>query len=235
MGTYGIKQVILRRLRLCDVRIPALGMVLAAMLSGCATTSASAGGEVGKEKDEAQKTEAVQREADEGGGTLDLSDGEAHLSAAQRMDELCRVLDDNKLKYFRDNEKGRVMLDFSVPNSLKRVRCVLRCREDGLLVNATVEAAAEDIGARYSVMEFITRLNFMLRHGDFELDLSDGQLVYKTYTLYDGDKPVAPSVVMRNIAIPVAMFKDHGETLFRLMQGQGEAKAEFEKTMEEMK
>ncbi|GEM_PF-5354982 len=234
MGTRGMKRGILRGLGLSDVRIPALGMVMAAMLSGCATTSASAGGEVGKDKDEAQKTEAVQSEA-ESGGTLDLSDGAAHLSAAQRMDELCRVLDDNKLKYFRDNEKGRVMLDFSVPNSLKRVRCVLRCREDGLLVNATVEAVAEDIGARYSVMEFITRLNFMLRHGDFELDLSDGQLVYKTYTLYDGDKPVAPSVVMRNIAIPVAMFKDHGETLFRLMQGQGEAKAEFEKTMEEMK
>lgn len=204
----------------------AAAAVLAAFLGGCATSTAAAGGSAGQ-------AEEVRAGGDQSASSP--SDAEAPLSAAQRMDEFCKVLDDNGLNYIRDNEKGRILVDFGLENSLKRVRCAIRCDERGFIVNATVEQTAEDIGARYGVMEFITRLNFLLRVGDFELDLSDGQLIYKTYGLYDGAQPMAAQVLMESVRLPVAMFQKHGEAISRLMEGKADAKEEFEKTVEDMK
>ncbi len=60
--------------------------------------------------------------------------------------------------------------------------------------------------ARPAVAEFITRANYGLRIGNFELDYSDGEVRYKSSLDFEGE-PLAPNLI-RNAIYPAVQTLD---------------------------
>jgi len=86
-------------------------------------------------------------------------------------------------------------------------RIVARVRGDFdqlvIYVFAPIAAAEEQRGA---VCEFITRANYGMRIGNFELDLSDGEIRYKSSLDFEG-VGLAP-IMIRNAIYPAAQTMD---------------------------
>ena len=68
------------------------------------------------------------------------------------------------------------------------------------------------------VAEYLTRANFGLRNGNFELDYSDGEIRYKTFV--DCEDLLPSAAVLRDaVTIPVDMFDRYGNGLMSVVLG----------------
>lgn len=67
-----------------------------------------------------------------------------------------------------------------------------------------------------AVSEFITRANYGLRNGNFELDYADGEVRYKVYITSEfGDIP--ENIVRDSIYTGIYMIERYGRALLRLI------------------
>lgn len=98
-------------------------------------------------------------------------------------------------KYFADSPHvvtqftGRPILRFSHEGSNGRWVCIAHCREaDDRFVFYSIGLAATPVERRAALAEFVTRANFGMVVGNFELDMDDGEVRYKTSIDVEGDR-----------------------------------------------
>lgn len=89
---------------------------------------------------------------------------------------------------------------------------IIRVREDDYSVFAfcPIRPDAGDPAVMAKMAEFVTRANYALKSGNFELDLNDGELRYKTYVDCEGQIPPSQSVIRASIGVPAAMMRRYG-------------------------
>ena len=61
-------------------------------------------------------------------------------------------------------------------------------REDNFSTLTAIPLAA-DKNSRLAVAEYLTRVNFNMRNGNFELDMETGEIRFKTYVHVGGGRP----------------------------------------------
>jgi hypothetical protein len=66
--------------------------------------------------------------------------------------------------------------------------------------------------------EFITRANYGLLNGNFEMDFRDGEIRYKTFVNCDETDP-GTQTIKDSIYIPAAMFNRYGEGIVSVLFG----------------
>ncbi len=98
-------------------------------------------------------------------------------------------------KYFGDSPHvvtqftGRPILRFSHGGSNGRWVCIAHCREaDDRFLFYSIGLAATPVERRAALAEFVTRANFGLHIGNFEMDMDDGEIRYKTSIDVEGDR-----------------------------------------------
>ena len=85
---------------------------------------------------------------------------------------------------------------------------------------------------RAAVGEYITRVNYTLLLGNFQMDLSDGELSYKTVGVFEEETGLPDSVVTRLTYVGFNMFDKYMPGVFAIIYGgktPAEAFAEIEK------
>ena len=103
---------------------------------------------------------------------------------------LCAYLDEHEIKYAKHPKKKLISLTMVGDHVVKR--CSLRItHNDSLLqlfISYPVYAKPEQV--RASVAEFLTRANYGLNLGAFEMDLSDGEMRFRSsHIIYEGELP----------------------------------------------
>ena len=81
-----------------------------------------------------------------------------------------------------------------------------------IAMNATKE---KEILAK--VAEYITRANYGIVNGNFELDYSTGQVRYKVYTYCKGLKTIPEEMVEKSILTPARALEFYGNGLVAMM------------------
>ncbi len=99
--------------------------------------------------------------------------------------------------FFRTSFRGR--------NGEYRVVARVRGDFDQLMVYSFAPVAAPE-GSRMAVAEFVTRANYGMRIGNFEMDLADGEIRYKSSLDFEG-VGLTP-VMIRNVIYPAAQTLD---------------------------
>ena len=64
--------------------------------------------------------------------------------------------------------------------------------------------------------EFLTRANYGLVFGNFEMDMHDGEIRYKTFVPCGGEAPCA-DVIRRSIYVPAMMLDRYGDGLLKVL------------------
>ena len=90
-----------------------------------------------------------------------------------------------------EEDRGIFRFDMGLNGKLKTLRYIMDVQEDSYLVYgiSPVGADSEDLEQMLEMAEFITRANYGLKDGGFEMDWRDGEIRYRIYVDCDGQLP----------------------------------------------
>lgn len=135
-----------------------------------------------------------------------------------------------KYEYTPDNERPKIQTGFEVSCKLQSVKILILFNEDGYSALGVCPISADE-ESRADVMDYLTRANYGLRNGNFELDLRDGEIRYKTYVCCYGMEPeyLTDEVIERSIFMIPSMFKKYGNGIAAIAMGFSDPITEIEK------
>mgnify|MGYP000070258736 FL=1 len=136
-----------------------------------------------------------------------------------------------------DDQRGLFKFGLNLKGRIKNVRYIVDVKDDEYVVYSISPIGAdEDDEKKMAIMaEFICRANYGLKNGNFELDMRDGEIRYKSFVDCEGLTPTT-EMVRNSIHCPAAMFDRYGDGIVDIIFGNSTAKeavAKCEKSPEE--
>lgn len=124
-------------------------------------------------------------------------------------------LDTEEYNYDWDEQAACFRFNMTLPGKINRAQFTLRVYEEAFIAVAKIDVAAGQ-DERVAVAEFLTRANYGLREGNFEMDYRDGEIRYKDYVPC-GTRAPEPEVIRGAIMIPCAMIRRYGDSLVAVL------------------
>ena len=137
-------------------------------------------------------------------------------------------MDSEDYKYTFDPDRGIFKAGFALSNDsiLGNVEVVIRVNDTDFSSSGLCPINAPS-SRRNDTANLLTRLNWVLRNGNFEMDYSDGEIRYK---VYHNCAELLPSneVLDDAIGIPAAMFSQYGQCIVDVVTGVKTPEQAFE-------
>lgn len=165
-------------------------------------------------------------------GAADMAEREAFMQKELMIEKVRDYLEKDEWKYEYNPTKEIIRTGMGLKSKLGHIQIFFVFGEKGYSVVAYPQMNA-GIEERQETMEFITRANWGLRNGNFEMDLSDGQVRYKLYVNTQEQEKLPEQIVKESFGIPILMFERYGDGLAAVMLGFSDAKTEIEKAERE--
>lgn len=145
-------------------------------------------------------------------------------------DAIHKYLTENNWHFSFDEQQGLFRFNLSVKGKIKKISYAISVREDEYFVYGISPLGADNSDDKMmaSMAEFICRVNYGLRNGNFELDMRDGEIRYKSYVDCRNITPSA-EIVSRSIQYPAVMFERYGEGIVDVIFGNRTAKEAVDK------
>ncbi|MCD4786092.1 MAG: YbjN domain-containing protein [Candidatus Eremiobacteraeota bacterium] len=144
-----------------------------------------------------------------------------------------KFLEEEKFKYEVDDDNQIITL-FLSGNTGSWMGLANVNQENNQLIFYSVIPSRVPKESRAPVMEFITRANYNLLIGNFEMDMEDGEVRFKTSIDVSGDN-LSIALVKNMIYFNFIAIDRHLESLMKVMYGNMSAKKAFEEAVEKMK
>lgn len=136
-----------------------------------------------------------------------------------------------------DDQCGLFKFGLNLKGRIKKVSYIVDVKDDEYVVYAISPIGADEKDEKMMAVmaEFICRANYGLKNGNFELDMRDGEIRYKSFVDCEGLTPTT-EMVRNSIHCPAAMFDRYGDGIVDIIFGNSTAKeavAKCEKSPEE--
>ena len=117
-------------------------------------------------------------------------------------------LDAHRLHYHFDEDHGVFELLMGVGCKAKTLVYHIIIDQYNFVVNARypMGPSAEDEACVNTIARFFSRANYGLRNGNFELDLDDGEISFKSFCCCRGLTAPSDEMIAESIQFPAAMF-----------------------------
>ena len=142
------------------------------------------------------------------------------------VSQVCLYLDSQNWHYKR--RQGRNIIEFGINIDCKLRSCdvFIDVKDNGILVYAVCPInASEDV--RPVVAEYLTRANYGMKCGNFEMDYSDGEVRYKSYLHCSSEVPPLADVEFV-VDVSFLMMKRYGNGLVKCLMGFGDPERDIE-------
>lgn len=139
-------------------------------------------------------------------------------------------LKENGWHFSFDEDKGLFKFGLSIRSKIRNISYIIGVRNDAYIVYAISPVCAdEDDNKMMAAMaEFVCRANYGLSHGNFELDMRDGEVRFKCFIDCKGIIPTK-DMIKNSIYCPEIMFKRYGPGIVDIIFGNVTAKEAVEK------
>lgn len=142
--------------------------------------------------------------------------------ASANSDEICETISDylseDNWKFNFDEDDKVFTFNLSIDGQLQHLGYMVFVRDDNYSVYAMapIRADHEDEEIMSRIAEFICRANYGLRNGNFELDMSDGEIRYKVFV---DCEDIIPSrhMIKNSILMSAAMFERYSPGFIKVM------------------
>ncbi len=137
-------------------------------------------------------------------------------------------LDEEDWHYEYDAEDPCIKAGIKLKCKLKSARMVIRFRDTdyNVIMISPISADPQSIG---EVLRYTAMANYGLANGNFEVDVEDGEIRYKTYVNCDGLDALPDVVIEDSIGIAWAMMNRYGDGYAALAMGFSDADSEIKK------
>ena len=121
---------------------------------------------------------------------------------------------------------GLFTIEMKLHCKLQTARMLVLVREDNLSTLTTIPLAADEDN-RLAVAEYLTRANFNMRNGNFELNMADGEIRFKTYVHVGASQPDLGAARLA-VMLPFLMLDRFGDGLLEVLFGFKSPREAFE-------
>ena len=109
---------------------------------------------------------------------------------------------------------------------LQTAQMVVIVREDNFSTLTTIPLSADE-NSRLAVAEYLTRVNFNMRNGNFELNMDTGEIRFKTYVHVGAGQPDIGAARFA-VMLPFLMLDRFGDGLLEVLFGFKSPREAFE-------
>ncbi|MBR5225742.1 MAG: YbjN domain-containing protein [Clostridia bacterium] len=109
---------------------------------------------------------------------------------------------------------------------LQSAQMIVLVREDNFSTITTLPLTA-DTDHRLAMAEYLTRANWNMRNGNFELNMDDGEIRYKSYVHVGKEKPDMAAARLATM-LPFLMIDRYGDGLIDVLFGFKTPREAFE-------
>ena len=134
-------------------------------------------------------------------------------------DAIQEFLHDDDWHYTFREEKGTFHFSLSTHSRLNTVDYFIAVREDHyrVLCVSPLSVNTDDAQELARMAEFITRANYGMTRGCFEMDYRDGEIRFRMTVDCDGDAVPTQEIVKNSVYIPASMFNRYGSGMVHTM------------------
>lgn len=150
------------------------------------------------------------------------------MAYSSRIADGLRALFDHmgiKARFEERDAVGLFTIEMKLHCKLQTARMLVLVREDNFSTLTTIPLCADE-DSRLAVAEYLTRANFNMRNGNFELNMADGEIRFKTYLHAVGDMDAAGARLA--ILLPFLMYDRYGDGLLEVLFGFKTPKEAFD-------
>lgn len=135
-------------------------------------------------------------------------------------------LEGDNWQFSFDDKEGIFKFGLLIKGPIKRLRYIVDVKENEYIVYAIPPLGADDSDEKMmsSMAEFVCHANYGLKNGNFEFDMRDGEVRFKSYVDCNGVTPTM-DIVKNSIYCPAAMFDHYGTGILSIILGNSTAKA----------
>ena len=119
-----------------------------------------------------------------------------------------------------NEEDGIITTDFPTRSKVGSLDFRIRFLSDGYISHATVRISADN-DTREKIAEYLTRANYGLQIGNFEMDLRDGEIRFKVFCR-SGDIALTEEQITDCFILPIIQFETYGNDLLAVLFGMKE-------------
>jgi len=138
-------------------------------------------------------------------------------TAFENLRRVIRYLDSQDWHYDVDHAESIIDFQLTIESQLKSCQMVIETT-DSEIISYGVAPINVPEGKRAAVAEFITRANYGLKIGCFEMDMDDGEVRYKSCLSTLDGVPSAQDLE-RHIDMPSYMLDRYGDGLLKIIFG----------------
>jgi len=138
----------------------------------------------------------------------------------QLFSSVRKALDTNEINYeIAESKTGLILRGIPLDCKLKEFNCLIETTDYYCTAYAYIPLRADE-DCRMKVAEFVTRANYGLRAGKFELDFEDGEVRYAISIDCDDRASLSDDLVMSTmLGTPYRMINRYGDALVAVMYG----------------
>lgn len=127
-------------------------------------------------------------------------------------DAIQEFLHDDDWNFTFREEKGTFHFSLSTRSRLNTVDYFIAVREDHyrVLCISPLNVNTDDAQELARMAEFITRANYGMTRGCFEMDYHDGEIRFRMAVDCDGDAVPTREIIRNSIYVPASMFNRYG-------------------------
>lgn len=141
-------------------------------------------------------------------------------------------LENDDWRYEYDAEYSLIEAGVALDSKIKSGRVRIIFNEDNYNVYLTVpiNGNKDDLG---ELNKYLAMANYGLRNGNFELDMNDGEIRYKTYVNCAGLESLPEEIIKASIYVGWVMMDRYGDGIAALALGFSDADTEIKKAEKE--
>lgn len=135
-----------------------------------------------------------------------------------------RYFDEDDAHYDADEEHGYYVANYSVGNkenesSISSCRLHVLIHKDGFTMRFAVRGLKAKEKAKPYVALLLAYINDSMRYGNFEMDMSDGEVAYKCSNLVPEDMDYSYEYFDKIVCLGLSMLKRYADALVPIMLG----------------
>ena len=144
------------------------------------------------------------------------------------IDAVRDFLDADDWHYEYDAEHAFIRAGVTLKCKLKSARMFIRFRNTdyNVYMVAPISADPANLG---EVLRFTAQANYGLASGNFEVDVEDGEIRYKTFVNCDGLESLSRDVIEDSVYVCCVMMDRYGDGIAALALGFSDADTEIKK------
>ena len=151
------------------------------------------------------------------------------MDPEQIVDALRDWLDSDDWHYEYDAERHLIKAGITLDCKLRNARIFIPIRGDGSYIVNIYSPVSGDPASLDELIKYVAMANYGLANGNFDIDVSDGEVRYKIYVNCKDLEKLPEQIIKDSIYAGWCMMDRYGNGLAALAMGFSDAETEIKK------